>query len=111
MSTKDNWDDSSDDEEDLTPSPPKGDSPPDPLFKGEINPIEEYHEAQFVDDNDKVPPEDQTDEEWSPEGGAWGDAPEEGGVGEYPPEDSDYDDYDDELDNYDKKLGRYVAVR
>ena len=45
------------------------------------------------------------------EGGAWGDAPEEGGVGEYPPEDSDYDYYDDELDNYDKKLGRYVAVR
>ena len=32
MSTKDNWDDSSDDEEDLTPSPPKGDSPPDPPF-------------------------------------------------------------------------------
>jgi hypothetical protein len=109
MSTKDNWDDESSDEEgDL---PPKGDTPPGPLFKGEINPLEEYHEAQFVDDNDKVPPEDQTDEECSPEGGAWGDAPQEdsdydGGAWGDPP-----DDYDDELDNYDKKLGRYVAFR
>ena len=111
MSTKDNWDDESSDEEvDMPTDPqkgdmpidlPKGDMPHDPLLKGEINPLEEYHEAQFVDD-DEVPPEDQTDEECCLEGGTWGDAPQE---------DSDYDDYDDELDNYDKKLGRYVAVR
>lgn len=107
MSTKDNWDDeSSDEDEDLTPIPPKGEllcMPPDPLFKGDINPLEEYHETQFVDDDDGIPPEDQTDEECSPEGGAWGDAPQE--------ESDDYEDYDDELDFYDKKLGRYVAFR
>lgn len=103
MSTKDNWDDESSDEEgDLPHASLKGDTPPAPLFKGEINPLEEYHETQFVDDDDGIPPE-------------------EGGVGEDPPEDSDDydggawgdppDDYDDELDNYDKKLGRYVAFR
>jgi len=99
MSTKDNWDDESSDEEgDAPPSPLKGDAPPGPLY-----------EAQFVDDNDEVPTEDQTDEEYYPEGGAWEDALQEdsdGGVGEDPP-----DDYYDELDDYDKKLGRYVAVR
>jgi hypothetical protein len=107
MSTKDNWDDESSDEEDLPPGPLKGDTPPDPLFKGEINPLEEYHEAQFVDDNDKVPPE-----EYDPVGGVGEDPPEGGTWGDAPQEDpDDYDDYDDELDNYDKKLGRYVAFR
>ena len=116
MSTKDNWDDESSDEE--------GDTPPAPLFKGEINPLEEYHETQFIDDNDGIPPEEDDPAggvgEDPPEGGVGEDPPEEGGVGEDPPDDydggawgdsPDDDDDDDELDNYDKKLGRYVAVR
>jgi hypothetical protein len=106
MSTKDNWDDESSDEE--------GDAPPSPLLNGKISPLEvdciqeeEYHEAQFV--AEVPPPEDDENDEEYPEGGAWEDALQEdsdGGVGEDPP-----DDYYDELDDYDKKLGRYVAVR
>lgn len=95
MSTKDNWDDSSDDEE--------GDLlrlPPDPLYEAK----EEYHEAQFVEDVDE------SEEVIEPDEGVVGEHPLE----EYPQEEyySDEDeDYEDELDDYDKKLGRFVSCR
>ena len=72
MSTKDNWDDESSDEEgDLPPGPLKGELlclPPDPL-KGDTPPGPLY-QAQFAN-NEEDPPEE--------------DDPEEGGVGEDPP--------------------------
>jgi hypothetical protein len=110
MSTKDNWDDESSDEEGgdllrLPPDPPKGDTPPAPLYEAQF-----VAEAQYDENDEESYPEEGVGED-HPEGGAWGDAPQEdydseGGLGEDPP-----DDYDDELDDYDKKLGRYVAVR
>jgi hypothetical protein len=101
MSTKDNWDDSSDDEE-------EGGAPTDPPHEGK------YDEAQFVDAK-------QAEEEYQSNDDEFVDAKqaEEGGVGGYPQEDEwdgdgedplD-DDYEDELDDYDKKLGRYVSCR
>ncbi len=110
MSTKDNWDDSSDDEEVyVPPDNPKGDAPPDPLYEAnegdappdplfdEEEPEEE--EEEFVDA--KASEEGYPTEEYTPED-------EWGGEGGDPPYD---DDYEDELDDYDKKLGRYVSCR
>ena len=100
--TKDNWDDSSDDE---------GDTPPDPLCKAK----EEYHEVQFTEDsNGEEHPADD-------ESGVEGDPLYEQEDPLYEQEDPLYewgvqggdplsdDDYDD-LDEYDKKLGRYVKL-
>ena len=119
--TKDNWDDSSDDEGDTPPDPrykAKGDTPPDPLCKakGDTPPDpqykakEEYHEVQFTEDSNEGE-EHPADDEQGGEGGdplyeqedplyEWG---VEGGD---PLSDDDYDD----LDEYDKKLGRYVKL-
>jgi hypothetical protein len=131
MSSKDNWDDSSDDE---------GDSPPDPLYnaKGDLVGLQPdppkvekivYDEVLFVDHANE---EDQVeisevDEEDGVDGSHLNDACEadacEADAREmdscevdygYPPEEyysEEDDDYADELDNYDKKLGRYVSCR
>ena len=116
MSTTDNWDDSSDDEE--------GENPPDPTNDEDAYPYEgkdkryEY-EAQFIDAKEdeeggvggyppneefvdaKASEEGYPTEEYTPED-------ESGGEGGDPSEDEDYE---DELDDYDKKLGRYVSCR
>lgn len=110
MSTKDNWDDSSDDEGEegllrLPPDPPhegkydeaqfEGDTPPDPLCEAE--PEEEFVDAKSTEEGGVggyTQEEYQTDDEW-------------GGEGEDPLD----EDYEDELDDYDKKLGRYVSCR
>ena len=101
MSTKDNWDDDSSDDEEgclrsACPDPPqksdKQNSPPDtPLedddAEGCSPPLEED-----VAIAEEYPPEDY---EWGVEGG----------------DPLDEDDYEDELDAYDKKLGRFVSCR
>jgi hypothetical protein len=101
MSAKDNWDDSSDEEE--------VDAPPDPLYnaKGgeplyETN--EEYHEVQYTD----VPEEPEEDEFVDAKASEEDNTNEERGF----TSDEDWgedDDYEDELDKYDRKLGRYVS--
>ena len=118
--TKDNWDDSSDDEGDTPPDPlckAKGDTPPDPLYKAK----EEYHEVQFTEDSNEGE-EHPADDESGVEGGdPLYELGVEGGDPLYEQEDPLYewgvqggdplsdDDYDD-LDEYDKKLGRYVKL-
>jgi hypothetical protein len=117
MSSKDNWDDSSDDE---------GDAPPDPLYntKGDLVGLQPetpngekivYDEVLFVDHANEEDPVEIP--EVNEDGSHLNDACEmdscEVDYG-YPPEEyySDEDeDYADELDNYDKKLGRYVSCR
>jgi hypothetical protein len=100
MSAKDNWDDSSDDEEGDAPDPlynANGDAPPDPLY--ETN--EEYHEVQYTD----VPKEPDEEDEFV-------DAKESEERGFTSDEDwGEDDDYEDELDAYDRKLGRYVSCK
>ncbi len=100
MSTKDNWDDESADEEETETM--------------------EYDEAQFVDEAGVKAKAEQEEEEpgvvggdpLEEEGVVGGDPLEEDTEGGYPLSDyDDDDDYDDELDNYDKNLGRYVAFR
>ena len=112
MSTKDNWDDSSDDDE--------GENPPDPPCEGKYDEVqfvdakaskEEYQsdDDEFVDakaSEEGYPTEEYTPEEYTPEEYTPDD--EWGGEGGDPSED---DDYEDELDDYDKKLGRYVSCR
>jgi len=104
MSNKDNWDDSSDDEEDMPTA--------DPVLKESgllcfnldtVNSVAsevpmEYDAVEFVE-NEEEPNETVAEEEYPPE--------EEWGCED--PLDEDYDDdYDDEID---KKLGRYVSCR
>ena len=107
MSNKDNWDDSSDDEEDMPTA--------DPVLKegglmcfnlDTVNATAsevpmEYDAVEFVE-NEAEPNETVAEEEYPPE--EWG--VEGGDPLDY---DEDYDDdYDDEID---KKLGRYVSCR
>ncbi len=126
--TKDNWDDSSDDEGDTPPDPlykakgdtppdplckAKGDTPPDPLCKAKGDTLHdplckakgECHEAQFTEDSNEGE-EHPTDDEQG--GDPLYEGEYEWGVqGGDPLSDDDYDD----LDEYDKKLGRYVSCR
>ena len=109
MSTKDNWDDESSDEEEggCPPDPPKGNSPPEPptmiygadgfVEASEAGEAEEYNETEAGETEAGEGAEEYNDEV--------------GGEGGYPPEESDpYDDYDYD-DEIDKKLGRYVSCR
>lgn len=103
MSNKDNWDDSSDDEEDMPTA--------DPVLKEggllrfnldtvnatESEPPMEYDAVEFVE-NEAEPNETVAEEEYPPE--EWGG------------EDAIDEDYDDDYyDEIDKKLGRYVSCR
>ena len=139
--TKDNWDDSSDDEGDTPPDPrykakgdtlhdprykAKGDTPPDPLYKAKGDTLhdplckakEEYHEVQFTEDSNGE--EHPADDESGVEGGdpLYEEEYEQGGEGGAPlyewgvqGGDPLSDDDYDDLDEYDKKLGRYVSCR
>jgi hypothetical protein len=103
MSNKDNWDDSSDDEEDMPTADPvlkEGG-----LLRFNLDTVNatasevpmEYDAVEFVE-NEEEPIETVAEEEY-PQEEEWG--------GEDIDEDYD-DDYDDEID---KKLGRYVSCR
>jgi hypothetical protein len=104
-SPKENWDDSSDEEEyhevQFTSEKP------------EVKTAEDYEREREYDPNKHLPSQDEDEEDPSynspdeeePEPSMRQEEPQE--EEEY----SDYDDYDDELDNYDKKLGRYVSCR
>jgi hypothetical protein len=109
-SPKDNWDDSSDEEE-------TGEEYHEVQFVAEIKAAEEpdyYDREPDYDPNKHLPsryekeeyPSDDEDHPSEKHSLKKGDPPEEEEE-EY----SEYDDYDDELDNYDKKLGRYVSCR
>ncbi len=108
-SPKDNWDDSSDEEE-------TGEEYHEVEFVAEMPEIKAAEEQNYdrerdYDPNKHLPSryeeeEDPSDHEDENPSLKKGEPPEEEEE-EY----SEYDDYDDELDNYDKKLGRYVSCR
>jgi len=94
MSTKDNWDDSSDDEEEVAVPPCDG----------------KYDEAQFVED----PKEAELECEGASEADPQDEFVDAKASEEEHYEEEEYysdEDYEDELDDYDKKLGRYVSCR
>jgi hypothetical protein len=120
MSTKENWDDESSDEEEggCPPDPPKGNAlhePPTMIYGADG--FVEASEAEAGEAEEYIPNDDE-------EGGVGADESdppddEVGGEGGYPPdevggegadESDPYDDYDYD-DEIDKKLGRYVSCR
>ena len=122
MSTKDNWDDESSDEEEggCPPDPPKGNAlhePPTMIYGAdgfvEASEAEEYNEAEAgeteageTEAGEGAEEYIQNDDEVGGEGGY---PPDEVG-GEGADESDPYDDYDYD-DEIDKKLGRYVSCR
>lgn len=113
MSTKENWDDeSSDDEGGNPPEPPteKGGNPPEPPNKKGDEVEQQLKEKMIYDEVTFVEDEGYPPEEYDPEEGGYPPEEydtEEGGEGGYPPE----EEYDSDYDDFDKKLGRYVTLR
>jgi hypothetical protein len=102
MSTKDNWDDSSDEEGDAPPDPLIMNSTTEPLYEAK----EEYHITEEANENDYTDEEeaDPIDEEEK--------SIKKVDSTNYESEEEYEEDYDDDYDDeIDKKLGRYVSCR